>query len=307
MTQYQLKTSYIETIATKGKILPPINLGQLAEKYPDVYYRPEQFPAAEFPLRNLSGRLRHVFFNIFRTGNFLSSGAKSEQEIGRSVAILRRELSKEFPIDSIDYSIINVVGTGYLNDGFEFGVMQTMFPDCSVGLAGTGIRTAFGKGKFAIYDSGKIVAIRHRSVSDFKTNIADLVAHINQSYENALANRRQAYMSGRVEPTISEYDSIIKAAELEGKIFASESSARGKQILDAFFEKTYNTKGKLGVVPKTLAAAAAYIAFMEEKNRNNHLSQETVAGLAGMANGRVILKACRLLKEHVGDLFEINF
>ncbi|MCD6465970.1 TATA-box-binding protein [Candidatus Bathyarchaeota archaeon] len=79
----------IENVVASATLNQKIDLNAVVKGYPNVEYRPEQFPGLVFRLR--SPKTATLIFN---SGKMVCTGAKSEREARRAVMKVIRELKK---------------------------------------------------------------------------------------------------------------------------------------------------------------------------------------------------------------------
>lgn len=80
----------VENIVASGNLMVELDLFNIAMEVDNVEYEPEQFPGAIMRLKDIGTTLL-----LFKNGKVICSGAKSEEQIARS---MRRavELLKDF-------------------------------------------------------------------------------------------------------------------------------------------------------------------------------------------------------------------
>ncbi len=79
----------IQNIVASGKLDFNVNLEELAEKFEEAEYEPEQFPGLVLKLPELK-----VKFLIFKNGKIVVTGAKSEKEIEEAIKYLEKKLKE---------------------------------------------------------------------------------------------------------------------------------------------------------------------------------------------------------------------
>ena len=98
----------IVNVVATGYLGQELDLKYLATKMINIIYNPEKFTAAILCLRNPK-----TTFLLFKSGRFVSTGAKSIECAKKSSRIIARkiQLLHEKPIRFLDFTIQNVVGT----------------------------------------------------------------------------------------------------------------------------------------------------------------------------------------------------
>jgi transcription initiation factor TFIID TATA-box-binding protein len=79
----------IENVVASATLNQKVDLNAVVRSYPDVEYRPEQFPGLVFRLKRPKTATL-----IFNSGKMVCTGAKSEKEARRAVMKVTKELKK---------------------------------------------------------------------------------------------------------------------------------------------------------------------------------------------------------------------
>lgn len=96
----KIDTSFkVENIVASANLKVDLDLFNIAMEVDNVEYEPEQFPGAIMRLKDIGTTLL-----LFKNGKIICSGAKSEEQIGRSIkkaVVLLRDFIQERP-DTLD-------------------------------------------------------------------------------------------------------------------------------------------------------------------------------------------------------------
>jgi transcription initiation factor TFIID TATA-box-binding protein len=101
----------IQNVVAAAILNQKVDLNAVVESYPKVEYRPEEFPGLVFRLKRPKTATR-----IFNSGKMVCTGAKSEQEAGRAVMTVVKELKKGgiIIISKPDLKVVNIVACASL-------------------------------------------------------------------------------------------------------------------------------------------------------------------------------------------------
>ncbi len=80
----------IVNVVASATIDQKLDLNDIADKFPDVEYHPEQFPGAVFRLRSPKTATL-----LFSTGKMVCTGSKSEEMAVKAVNTVVKKLRKE--------------------------------------------------------------------------------------------------------------------------------------------------------------------------------------------------------------------
>lgn len=150
-------TIKIENVVASVTIKQRIDLNALVGKFPDVEYRPKQFPGLIFRLKKPKTATL-----IFASGKMVCTGAKSEREARRAVNIVVEELKTSGMVSTseIELKVQNIVAS--VNLGGNIDLEQSVYdlkrsiyePDQFPGLI---YRMNEPKVVILIFASGKLV------------------------------------------------------------------------------------------------------------------------------------------------------
>jgi len=158
----------------------------LAEKLPAAEYNPEQFPGLILRLQKPK-----ISALIFRTGNMVCTGAKSEEELKRAIKSLIKILNEygaEIPMNP-DIQVQNIVASGNLHAEVDIERSALMLensmyePEQFPGLI---YRMGDPKVVLLIFSSGKIVctgAKRDLQVKEAIVKLYDKLKDVGALYE----------------------------------------------------------------------------------------------------------------------------
>lgn len=156
----------IENVVASATLKQKINLDSVVEKYPEVEYRPEQFPGLIFRLKKPKTATL-----IFASGKMVCTGAKSEKEARRAVTRIIQELMQSgmITISDSELKVQNIVASANLGGKIDlektvFTLEKTIYePDQFPGLI---YRMAEPKVVILIFASGKLVCTGARQEGD---------------------------------------------------------------------------------------------------------------------------------------------
>ncbi|KUO91739.1 MAG: TATA-box-binding protein [Thermocladium sp.] len=176
----------IENIVATVNLGVDLNLEMLAEKLPAAEYNPEQFPGLILRLQKPK-----ISALIFRTGNMVCTGAKSEEELKRAIKSLIKILNEygaEIPMNP-DIQVQNIVASGNLHAEVDIERSALMLensmyePEQFPGLI---YRMGDPKVVLLIFSSGKIVctgAKRDLQVKEAIVKLYDKLKDVGALYE----------------------------------------------------------------------------------------------------------------------------
>ena len=176
----------IENIVATVNLGVDLNLEMLAEKLPAAEYNPEQFPGLILRLQKPK-----ISALIFRTGNMVCTGAKSEDELKRAIKSLIKILNEygaEIPMNP-DIQVQNIVASGNLHAEVDIERSALMLensmyePEQFPGLI---YRMGDPKVVLLIFSSGKIVctgAKRDLQVKEAIVKLYDKLKDVGAPYE----------------------------------------------------------------------------------------------------------------------------
>jgi len=176
----------IENIVATVNLGVDLNLEMLAEKLPAAEYNPEQFPGLILRLQKPK-----ISALIFRTGNMVCTGAKSEEELKRAIKSLIKILNEygaEIPMNP-DIQVQNIVASGNLHaevviERSALMLENSMYePEQFPGLI---YRMGDPKVVLLIFSSGKIVctgAKRDLQVKEAIVKLYDKLKDVGALYE----------------------------------------------------------------------------------------------------------------------------
>lgn len=176
----------IENIVATVNLGVDLNLEMLAEKLPAAEYNPEQFPGLILRLQKPK-----ISALIFRTGNMVCTGAKSEDELKRAIKSLIKILNEygaEIPMNP-DIQVQNIVASGNLHAEVDIERSALMLensmyePEQFPGLI---YRMGDPKVVLLIFSSGKIVctgAKRDLQVKEAIVKLYDKLKDVGALYE----------------------------------------------------------------------------------------------------------------------------
>ncbi|MFP3178536.1 MAG: TATA-box-binding protein [Thermocladium sp.] len=176
----------IENIVATVNLGVDLNLEMLAEKLPAAEYNPEQFPGLILRLQKPK-----ISALIFRTGNMVCTGAKSEEELKRAIKGLIKILNEygaEIPMNP-DIQVQNIVASGNLHAEVDIERSALMLensmyePEQFPGLI---YRMGDPKVVLLIFSSGKIVctgAKRDLQVKEAIVKLYDKLKDVGALYE----------------------------------------------------------------------------------------------------------------------------
>jgi len=165
MPKVQAKVK-IENVVASATLNQAIDLKAVVKSYPEVEYRPEQFPGLVFRLKRPKTATL-----IFNSGKMVCTGAKSEKEARGAVMKVIRELKKSgiVIISKPELKIQNIVASANLGGMIDleksaFTLGKTMYePEQFPGLI---YRMDYPKVVILLFASGKLVCTGAKKEGD---------------------------------------------------------------------------------------------------------------------------------------------
>ena len=156
----------IENVVASATLNQKVDLNAVVKSYPEVQYRPEQFPGLVFRLKRPKTATL-----IFNSGKMVCTGAKSEKEARRAVMTVVKELKKGgiIIIDRPDLKVVNMVASASLGGRVDLELavsklVKTMYePEQFPGLI---YRMDEPKVVILLFASGKLVCTGAKKEQD---------------------------------------------------------------------------------------------------------------------------------------------
>ncbi len=106
----------IQNVVATGTLNQKVDLNAIVKGYPDVEYRPEQFPGLVFRLRRPKTATL-----IFNTGKIVCTGARSEKESRTAILKVVKELKKGgiIILGKPDFRVVNIVASASLGGNVD--------------------------------------------------------------------------------------------------------------------------------------------------------------------------------------------
>src|SRR4030043_1010555 len=169
----------IQNVVATATLNQKVDLNAVVKSFPGVEYHPEQFPGLVFRLK-----IPKTATLIFNSGKMVCTGAKSEQEAGRAVMIVVKELKKGgiIIIGRPDLKVVNMVASASLGGRVDLELAvgalgKTMYePEQFPGLI---YRMDEPKVVILIFASGKLVCTGAKREQD----VYDAVQKLHESVE----------------------------------------------------------------------------------------------------------------------------
>ena len=156
----------IQNVVASATLNQRIDLNAIVKSYPNVEYRPEQFPGLVFRLKKPKTATL-----IFNSGKMVCTGAKSEKLARRAVMTVVKELKKGgiIIISKPDLKIVNIVASAGLGGMIDlekaaYALEKTMYePEQFPGLI---YRMVEPKVVILLFASGKLVCTGAKKEQD---------------------------------------------------------------------------------------------------------------------------------------------
>jgi transcription initiation factor TFIID TATA-box-binding protein len=106
----------IQNVVATGTLNQKVDLTAIVKGYPDVQYRPEQFPGLVFRLRRPKTATL-----IFNTGKIVCTGARSGKESRTAILKVVKELEKGgiIILGKPDFRVVNIVASASLGGNVD--------------------------------------------------------------------------------------------------------------------------------------------------------------------------------------------
>jgi transcription initiation factor TFIID TATA-box-binding protein len=171
--QSQVKVK-IENVVASATLNQKIDLNAVAKGYPNVEYRPEQFPGLVFRLKRPKTATL-----IFNSGKMVCTGAKSEKEARRAVMRVIKELKRSgiVIVGKPELKIQNIVASANLGGIIDleksaYTLGKTMYePEQFPGLI---YRMDYPKVVILLFASGKLVCTGAKKEEDVYKAVENL-------------------------------------------------------------------------------------------------------------------------------------
>jgi transcription initiation factor TFIID TATA-box-binding protein len=171
--QSQVKVK-IENVVASATLNQKIDLNAVVKGYPNVEYRPEQFPGLVFRLKRPKTATL-----IFNSGKMVCTGAKSEKEARRAVRRVIKELKRSgiVIVGKPELKIQNIVASANLGGIIDleksaYTLGKTMYePEQFPGLI---YRMDYPKVVILLFASGKLVCTGAKKEEDVYKAVENL-------------------------------------------------------------------------------------------------------------------------------------
>jgi transcription initiation factor TFIID TATA-box-binding protein len=171
--QSQVKVK-IENVVASATLNQKIDLNAVVKGYPNVEYRPEQFPGLVFRLKRPKTATL-----IFNSGKMVCTGAKSEKEARRAVMRVIKELKRSgiVIVGKPELKIQNIVASANLGGIIDleksaYTLGKTMYePEQFPGLI---YRMDYPKVVILLFASGKLVCTGAKKEEDVYKAVENL-------------------------------------------------------------------------------------------------------------------------------------
>ena len=169
----------IENVVASATVEQDLDLQDILNKFPEVEYHPKQFPGAVFKLKSPKTATL-----LFRTGNMVCTGAKSEDSAKKAVSTVVEKLrdkkiqirnDAKVVIENI-VTAVNLGGRIHLEDAARMLPRSMYEPEQFPGLVH---RMLDPKSVTLLFASGKLVCTGGKSTSD----VFRAIHHIHATLE----------------------------------------------------------------------------------------------------------------------------
>ena len=170
----------IENVVASAVLKQRIDLNSVVKAFPNVEYRPEQFPGLVFRLKKPKTATL-----IFNSGKMVCTGAKSERQAKKAVKLVVQELKDHgiLIVSKADIEVQNIVASASLGGKIDleksaFSLGRTMYePEQFPGLI---YRMTEPKVVILLFASGKLVCTGARK----ETEVYDAVIKLHGILED---------------------------------------------------------------------------------------------------------------------------
>ncbi len=165
----------IENVVATTGINQEINIKKIIKKFPDVKYNPEKFPGAIIKLKSPKATIL-----LFRTGNIVCTGTKSEEKAKDALIFFASKL-EETGIDLVHglskIKIENIASSGNLKSEIHLENAARTLPRCLYEpeqFPGIIHRMPYPKTVILLFASGKLVCTGAKVTSDIHLSVNTL-------------------------------------------------------------------------------------------------------------------------------------
>lgn len=170
----------IENVVASATLKQRIDLNSVVKAFPNVEYRPEQFPGLVFRLKKPKTATL-----IFNSGKMVCTGAKSEKQAKKAVRTVIQELKDNgiLIVEKAEMKVQNIVASASLGGKIDleksvFSLGRTMYePEQFPGLI---YRMVEPKVVILLFASGKLVCTGAKKESE----VYDAVNKLHEILEN---------------------------------------------------------------------------------------------------------------------------
>jgi transcription initiation factor TFIID TATA-box-binding protein len=170
----------IQNVVTAANLKQKVDLNAVVKSFPEVEYRPEQFPGLVFRIKKPKTAML-----IFNSGKMVCTGAKSEKESLRAVMTVVKELKKKgiITISKPDVKAVNIVASVELGGKIDLEkavttLGKTMYePEQFPGVI---YRMDEPRVVFLLFQSGKLVCTGARKERDVYDAVNKLHANLEE-------------------------------------------------------------------------------------------------------------------------------
>ena len=168
----------VENVVASAALSHRLDLHEIVKAFPDVEYRPEQFPGLVFRLKDPKTATL-----IFGSGKMVCTGARSEELAHKALRKVLKALRKGGIVitGKLEVKVVNIVASGNLHGSIDlvalYGAEREMRgrilyePEQFPGLI---YRMQEPKVVFLIFTSGKLVCTGARQEEDVYKSVAKL-------------------------------------------------------------------------------------------------------------------------------------
>jgi transcription initiation factor TFIID TATA-box-binding protein len=174
----------VENVVASAALSHRLDLHEIVKNFPDVEYRPEQFPGLVFRLKDPKTATL-----IFGSGKMVCTGARSEKFAHKALQLVLKSLKKGGIVikGKLEVKVVNIVASANLNGSIDlialYGSEREMRgrilyePEQFPGLI---YRMQEPKVVFLLFTSGKLVCTGARKEEDVHKAIAILYDRLEQ-------------------------------------------------------------------------------------------------------------------------------
>jgi len=169
----------VENVVVSITFKQKIPIEEIAKRFAEAEYEPEQFPGLIWKLENPK-----CSFLIFPSGRIICTGARKEEEVKKAVNFLIKKLREVMNVKDYDVQIENVVTSVQLNGEIDLNSLAYELenseyePEQFPGLI---YRKEKPKCAILVFKSGKIVCTGIKNIEESKKELKNFLQFLKSS------------------------------------------------------------------------------------------------------------------------------